>query len=81
VVLPDDMMLGGFSTAFGAGVSPDRIIVQLDSEVKGSNFKRAFDIWDEKPRIVVQRAMKWHITHLPSLHPYGDEKMVMITKS
>lgn len=29
IVLPDDIQMGGFSTAFGAGVEPDRIVLNL----------------------------------------------------
>ena len=30
IIFPDDLMLGGFSTAFGAGVKPDKIVLRLD---------------------------------------------------
>jgi hypothetical protein len=46
-----------------------------------SNFKRNFDIWEERPEVVVERKTKWHISHLPSLHEYGPDKIVFITKS
>lgn len=29
IVLPNDIQLGGFSTAFGAGIEPDRIVMNL----------------------------------------------------
>ena len=29
IVFPNDIQLGGFSTAFGAGVEPDRVVMNL----------------------------------------------------
>ena len=55
VVLPDDLMLGGFSTAFGAGVKPDKIVLRLDPNHKGFNFRHQFEVWDQRPRVVAQR--------------------------
>lgn len=78
-MIPNDIQLGGFSTAFGASVDPDRVVINLKGEQK-SNFKLKFDIWNEKPTSVVERKTKWHISHLPSLHAFGDY-VVFITKS
>lgn len=44
------------------------------------NFKKHFDIWEDKPTTIVERKMKWHFSHLPSLHQYLD-KIVYISKS
>jgi hypothetical protein len=44
------------------------------------NFKKHFDIWEDKPTTIVERKMKWHFSHLPSLHQYLD-KVVFISKS
>lgn len=46
-----------------------------------NNFKRQFDIWEEKPQVVIERKTKWHISHLPSIHNYSGNKVVFITKS
>ena len=45
------------------------------------NFKKHFDIWEEPPQVVVERKTKWHISHLPSLHVYNEDKIIFITKS
>jgi len=69
IVFPNDIQLGGFSTAFGAGVEPDRLLFNLsgNSQLK-YNFKKHFDIWEDKPTTIVSRQIKWHFSHLPSLH-------------
>ncbi len=73
IVIPNDIQLGGFSTAFGASVDPDRIVISLQKgQQTRSNFKKVFDIWEERPQVIVERKTKWHISHLPSLHAYGD---------
>jgi hypothetical protein len=46
-----------------------------------TNFKKHFDIWNERPEVIVERRTKWHISHLPSLHEYNSDKVVFITKS
>lgn len=46
-----------------------------------NNFKKNFDIWEEKPMVVCERKTKWHISHLPSLHRYTENKVVFLTKS
>ena len=52
IVFPDEIILAGFSSAFGAGIQPDKIVLRLKGELL-SNFKRTFDIWDEKPKNIV----------------------------
>lgn len=81
-MIPNDIQLGGFSTAFGAGVEPDRVVLNLmgESQLK-KNFKKHFDIWEDHPHITVERKTKWHISHLPSLHFYSNDKIIFITKS
>lgn len=32
IVLPNDIQLGGFSTAFGAGIDPDRVVLNLSGD-------------------------------------------------
>lgn len=49
IVLPDEFMVGGFSTVFGAGIKPDKIVLEFNNEDAGQNFKTSFDIWDSKP--------------------------------
>jgi hypothetical protein len=45
------------------------------------NFRKNFVIWEEPPSVLVERKIKWHISHLPSLHMYDNDKVVFITKS
>jgi len=30
ICLPDEFMVGGFSTVFGAGIKPDKLIMEID---------------------------------------------------
>lgn len=63
-------------------MEPDRIVMNMnpDGEEK-TNFKKNFEIWEERPHVIVERKTKWHISHLPSLHHYNDNQIVFITKS
>ena len=52
IFFPDEIILAGFSSAFGAGLITDKIVIRIKGELL-SNFKRSFDIWDEKPKNIV----------------------------
>ena len=43
IVFPNDVQLGGFSTAFGASVEPDRVVLSMNAEgPEKQNFKKNF---------------------------------------
>jgi len=89
LVFPADIQEGGYSTAFGGGVTPDQVIIDLRSEQEvksarigvSSTFKNELNIWEERPRVVVHRLMKWRISHLPSLQLVSPKEYMFITKS